>query len=54
MLHMLTDTDELNNDTLYAPRYEQAFWPEGKKRPHYDGIACTSYQVPGNYVIDQI
>ena len=23
---------KLNNGTLYAPRYEEAFWPKGKKR----------------------
>ena len=28
-----TDTDKLNNGTLYAPRYEDAFFLEGKKRP---------------------
>ena len=31
--HTLTDTDYLNNGTLYAPRYEEAFLPKGKKRP---------------------
>ena len=31
--HTLTDYE--NNGTLYAPRYEQAFLPIGKKRPHY-------------------
>ena len=32
--HTLTDTqrDQLNNGTLYAPRYEEAFLPKGKKR----------------------
>ena len=36
--HTLTDTqtDKLNNGTLYAPRYEEAFLPKGKKRPHYE------------------
>ena len=36
--HTLTDiqTDQLNNGTLYAPRYEEAFLPIGKKRPHYE------------------
>ena len=35
MLHIHTDgqTDQLNNSTLYAPRYEEAFCPKGKKRP---------------------
>ena len=28
-----TQTDKLNNGTLYAPRYEEAFLPS--KRPHY-------------------
>ena len=42
--HTLTDTqtdrrtdrqaDQLNNGTLYAPQYEEAFLPIGKKRPH--------------------
>ena len=33
--HTLTDTQahQLNNGTLYAPRYEEAFLPKGKKRP---------------------
>ena len=50
MLHTRkhTPTDKLNNGTLYAPRYEEAFLhkaknglimkrlcPKGKKRPHY-------------------
>ena len=36
--HTLTDTqtDKLNNGTLYAPRYEEAFLPKGKERPHYE------------------
>ena len=40
LTHTLTDTqtdrDKVNNGTLYAPRYEEAFLPKGKKRPHYD------------------
>ena len=39
MLHIRTlkdtQTDYLNNDTMYALRYEEAFLPIGKKRPHY-------------------
>ena len=33
--HTLTDTqtDYFNNGTMYAPRYEEAFLPKGKKRP---------------------
>ena len=31
--HAHTPTDKLNNGTLYAPRYEKAFLPKGKKRP---------------------
>ena len=27
-------TEKVSNGTLYAPRYEQAFLPIGKKRPH--------------------
>ena len=38
MLHIRTlkdtQTDYLNNDTMYALRYEEAFLPIGKKRPH--------------------
>ena len=36
--HTLTDTqtDQLNTGTLYAPLYEEAFLPKGKKRPHYE------------------
>ena len=35
--HTLTDTqtDKLNNGTLYAPQFEEDFLPKGKKRPHY-------------------
>ena len=33
--HTHTQTDKLNNSTLYAPRYEEVFLPKGKKRPHY-------------------
>ena len=44
--HTRTDrrTDELNNGTLYAPRNEKAFLPEGKKRPHhhYKFLLCNS------------
>ena len=31
--HTNIPTDKLNNGTLYAPRYEEAFLPKGKKRP---------------------
>ena len=31
--HTHIPTDKLNNGTLYAPRYEEAFLPKGKKRP---------------------
>ena len=31
--HAHTQTNFLNNGTLYAPRYEDAFLPKGKKRP---------------------
>ena len=31
-----TQTDYLNNGTLYAPRYEEAFPPKGKKRPDFN------------------
>ena len=31
-----TQTDKLNNGSLYAPQYEEAFLPIGKKRPHYE------------------
>ena len=32
--HIHTQTDKINNGTLYAPRrYEEAFLPKGKKRP---------------------
>ena len=31
--HTHTQTDKLNNGTLYAPRYEEAFLPEDRKRP---------------------
>ena len=34
MLHIhSTQTDKLNNGTLYAPRYEEACLPKGKNRP---------------------
>ena len=33
MLHLHRQTDRLNNGTLYAPRYEVAFLPIGKKMP---------------------
>ena len=29
-------TDQLNNGTMYAPRYEEAFSHMDKKRPHYE------------------
>ena len=31
--HTHIQTDKLKIGTLYAPRYEKAFFPEGKKRP---------------------
>ena len=31
--HTHMPTDKLNNGTLYAPRYEEAFLRKGKKRP---------------------
>ena len=31
--HTDTQTDQINNGTLYAPRYEDTFLPIGKKRP---------------------
>ena len=35
--HTQTDgqRDQLNNGTLYAPRYEEAFLPKGKQRPRW-------------------
>ena len=37
MLHTHRQTHrQLKNGTLYAPRYEDAFLPIGKKRPHYE------------------
>ena len=32
--HTDAQTDKLNNGTLCAPRYEEAFLPIGKKRPY--------------------
>ena len=31
--HTHIPTEKLNNGTLYAPRYKEAFWPTGKKQP---------------------
>ena len=50
--HTLTDTqtDQLNNGTLYAPRYEEYFFPTGKKRPHYNKHAQRRPDTNGTLI----
>ena len=37
MSHTYTQAHKLNHGTSYAPRYEEALLPKGKKHPHYEG-----------------
>ena len=43
--HTHTPTDHLNNGTLHAPRYEEAFFPKGKKRPHYEDVFLSKGKI---------